>query len=109
MSEHVSHYSAISIAAYATARLDRYFFLYLMAERENQAADTRGQQGGTSVQAQQDAPSTSQPRIEVTLESLKTVMRCVAKEVFEEGRSQQQQQQQPESVRSGGTMGKCGL
>ena len=96
-----------------------------MAEKGNQAADMQGQQGTTSAQVQQDASSAnqqdasstnqqrvegtsreSQQRVEITLESLKTVMRCVAKEVFDEGRSQQQQQQQPESLPSGGTTGK---
>ena len=89
----------------------------------------QGQQGTTSAQVQQDASSANQQRVEgtsrenqqrvegnsrenqqrveITLESLKTVMRCVAKGVFDEGRSQQQQQQpEPESLPSGGTTGK---
>ena len=113
-----------------SACLDLFFFFFLrflMAEKGNQAADMQGQQGATSAQVQQDASSTnqqrvegtsrgnqqriegtsreSQQRVEITLESLKTVMRCVAKEMFDEGRSQQQQQQ-PESLPSGGTTGK---
>ena len=75
------------------------------SNRENQqrVKDTsRGNQ-----QRVQGTNREKQQRVEITLESLKMVMRCVAIEVFDEGQSQQQQQQQqPKSLPSCGTTGK---